>query len=88
MQIASEELFAEGVVQVEGHAVAAHVMISLGPAVAESLVCSAELHNACSVRHISLMFTCSLTIDWLSGYVCVCLFTEDCVTPLVSLHLY
>lgn len=63
VQVAGEELFAERVVQMEGHAMATHVVVSLGPAVAESLVGPTVLHNACCVRHTCLLFTCSLTVD-------------------------
>ncbi len=51
VQVAAKEFLPQSIVQVERHTVLAHLIIRLRPAVTESLMSPAKLHNGGGIRH-------------------------------------
>lgn len=51
VQVAAKEFLPQSIVQVERHTVLAHLIIRLRPAVSESLMRPAKLHNGGGIRH-------------------------------------
>ncbi len=66
VQVAAKEFLPQSIVQVERHTVLAHLIIRLRPAVTESLMSPAKLHNGGGIRHAES------SAKWLKECVIMC----------------